>query len=948
MYEGERVVILVVQDEEAFAELLQHFPMDHYNLMFATDPAEALALCEMRDPRLIVVPTSFAGGGLADVLAEVRSENALILGVTESAEDVDAALDQTDLFDEVVCIRDGEKLGTTARELLKERRTRPRINLEFPIHIGDRGEGIVREFSATSLRVETAETLRTGSVVTAKIGWGPRPVTFEAFVGRIHDTLFFGQKAVILHLTEKDGEARKYLDELVRRVVELQYILAGNEEQEGKLRGTSAWDLARRAEATLRDSKGLRIRESGELIVENDDDEDVTEPTHEEQIDSGRLEGRYAIGEKVGRWGVGDVYKATHTLLERPVMLKRLRDDLRDDENAGLRLELEARVAAAFASKNTVDVLDFGSDGQGGLYYAMEALSGETLASALEEERHFTSIETASLGVHLTYALARLHLRGGGHYDLCPENVFLKRTVGTTVTPILINVAGPDVWTQSSPTYSQGVDYRPPDAPLSAPIPYCDIYALAKILHEMLPSPPTSDQYLTIGDEDLAEVLRMTMAADKTERIQDAQALREALVRSLSLLQMDSTAEQTGTLSRPSAIGPPRPSQLASIPAPDLSDTYLERVMAFEIGKNPSPGPLTSLAPPPMGSFPGGQTLIKAVAPPAASGPPPPPPLPMEAADDLLEEVNLAPPPLPSMPRPDAPPSPARLVTASPWQQSHPVASPPPRPPPGAPSPPSHSSNTTGANLAEQDRQATLPTEPTGAHAGPRNGLVMIAIVAAIGMVLLVAIGTGLLIWQPWSAGPEDDGMQARLNSGVSHDASPREPLRDAAQTEKTVGLSDAEASGSKSDASARQKSDDGTQQKSDAGALPSDGSVEEQSPAARRRTLVSKARRRIRHGLYDQATDLLNEAASIRNGSDIQVLLSQVYEKRGRTRSAIYFMKLALSYSPSNARYHDRLGSLMIKHGERTRACRSFRQSLKINAGLKSAKRHVSQYCRR
>ena len=54
--------------------------------------------------------------------------------------------------------------------------------LEFPVELGDDGEGLVREFSATSLRVETSLELQGGSVVEVRIGWGEEPMRFQAVV----------------------------------------------------------------------------------------------------------------------------------------------------------------------------------------------------------------------------------------------------------------------------------------------------------------------------------------------------------------------------------------------------------------------------------------------------------------------------------------------------------------------------------------------------------------------------------------------------------------------------------------------------------------------------------------------------------------------------------------------------------------------------------------------
>lgn len=955
MYEGERVVILVVQEEEAFGELLQHFPMDDYTLMFAAEPAEALALCEIKTPRLIVVPTAFAGGGLADVLAEVRPAEALILGLAPTRDDVaSAAKGQTGIFDRVVFGGDAQELIGAAKDLLKERRLSPRVNLEFPVHIGEKGEGIVREFSATSLRIETSEQLRSGAIVKVSIGWGPRPLKFEAVVGRVEETMFFGQIAAVLHLHDQESQAKEYLDVLVRRVVELQYLLAGDEADghQGKLRGTTAWELARRAEKILRDSKGLKIRDSGELVVDAKAAAEAgeVEPGAEAGSDDDALESRYKLGEKIDTWGVGDVYKATHRLLERPVLLKRLRPELAGDVNARLRLELEARVAAGFAGKNIVDVLDFGSDGRGGLYYAMESMNGETLAAALERGQAFAPLEIASLGIHLTYALARIHLRGGGHFDLCPQNVYLKRTMGTTVVPVLINVAGPEVWTQPSPAYTRGADYRPPDAPLSYPGPDCDVYALTMILQEILSvSTHLAGGMKSPGVEDLLQVLRMAGARDRNERIADAQSLREALAKSLSLLEAESDTELPGHVTQPPpAIGRPRPSQLGSIPAPDLTDSYLEKVMALE-GAVPIAGlrrPSRTSQMPPSTAPPvqGAQSVAGTTRRPVTRPAPTPPPMPVgslfgqagggesssfQLVEDDLELVDFAPESLPA-PR-------ARAAAAS---------TPPTAPVPGD---------------AAAPVAPALPA-PAVAPPAPRRGRAAGLVAVA---VLIAALAAGAAVWQPWRLG--DAGIPRTSVASLGPDAAPppdaskRLEIGDAQVSNPTGPLApvvappdaappaessrDAGADATKvapSEAGPAEAPDEG---EGDEAEEPEAG-VEE-SPAEARRTLLGKARRRIRRGLYNEALEFLASAAELRNGADIQSLLAEVYEKRGQYRPALVSAKRAVELAPSNARYHDQLGSLLVKQGQRPQACESFRRAATLNPTLSSAKRHIGQYCR-
>ena len=116
------------------------------------------------------------------------------------------------------------------------------------------------------------------------------------------------------------------------------------------------------------------------------------------------------------------------------MLLKVLREDLRSDGPARARLEMEARSASELrALEGIVSVLDFGGDGEGGLYYALEALDGESLATLLAAGQSFSERETARLGAHLAQTLAAAKELGHGHHDLCPENVFMQRNADSAL-----------------------------------------------------------------------------------------------------------------------------------------------------------------------------------------------------------------------------------------------------------------------------------------------------------------------------------------------------------------------------------------------------------------------------------------------------------------------------------------------------------------------------------
>ena len=98
------------------------------------------------------------------------------------------------------------------------------------------------------------------------------------------------------------------------------------------------------------------------------------------------LEGRYRLEKRLGRGGMGTVYAAKDTALERGVAVKVIREDLVGSAEAAERFRQEGRVAASFAHPNVVTIYDFGvADGRRA-FLVMELLEGTTLREALRPQ----------------------------------------------------------------------------------------------------------------------------------------------------------------------------------------------------------------------------------------------------------------------------------------------------------------------------------------------------------------------------------------------------------------------------------------------------------------------------------------------------------------------------------------------------------------------------------
>ena len=131
--------------------------------------------------------------------------------------------------------------------------------------------------------------------------------------------------------------------------------------------------------------------------------------------------GRYAIGELLGRGGMGEVYDATDLRLDRHVALKRLRADLMHDPSMRRRVEEEARLAARLVHPNVVTVFDSGV-ANGHPFIVMERLDGRTLCDDLERGP-LAAQEIRTLGLQVLDALAAAHEIGLIHRDVKPGNV---------------------------------------------------------------------------------------------------------------------------------------------------------------------------------------------------------------------------------------------------------------------------------------------------------------------------------------------------------------------------------------------------------------------------------------------------------------------------------------------------------------------------------------------
>jgi len=142
-------------------------------------------------------------------------------------------------------------------------------------------------------------------------------------------------------------------------------------------------------------------------------------------ISSGTKLGRYEIRSKIGAGGMGEVYLAQDTRLDRKVALKILPADLAANQDRMRRFVQEAKAAAALNHPNIATIHEIGeSDGVN--YIAMEFIDGVTLREKIHQER--TELRKLLRFLqHAAEGLARAHAAGIVHRDLKPDNIMVTR-----------------------------------------------------------------------------------------------------------------------------------------------------------------------------------------------------------------------------------------------------------------------------------------------------------------------------------------------------------------------------------------------------------------------------------------------------------------------------------------------------------------------------------------
>jgi len=142
-------------------------------------------------------------------------------------------------------------------------------------------------------------------------------------------------------------------------------------------------------------------------------------------LTSGTKLGPYEIVAPIAAGGMGEVYRARDTRLDRIVAIKVLPDPLALDPDRLRRFDQEARIIAALSHPNILALYDVGAFGQS-TYLVSEYLQGNTLRQRLSGGALMLR-RASDWAVQIANGLSAAHDRGITHRDLKPENIFITR-----------------------------------------------------------------------------------------------------------------------------------------------------------------------------------------------------------------------------------------------------------------------------------------------------------------------------------------------------------------------------------------------------------------------------------------------------------------------------------------------------------------------------------------
>jgi predicted Ser/Thr protein kinase len=191
------------------------------------------------------------------------------------------------------------------------------------------------------------------------------------------------------------------------------------------------------------------------------------------------LDARYRVIGRLGRGGMGEVYRADDLRLGQPVALKFLPAEVDRDPARLTQLHTEVRMARQVSHPNVCRVYDIG-EVDGHTFLSMEYVDGEDLASLVRRIGRFPQDRAIELARQICAGLAAAHDRGVVHRDLKPANIMLDGSGRIRITDFGLAGAAGETLRAGTPAYM-----APEQLAGGEVTPRSDVYALGLVLYEL-------------------------------------------------------------------------------------------------------------------------------------------------------------------------------------------------------------------------------------------------------------------------------------------------------------------------------------------------------------------------------------------------------------------------------------------------------------------------------
>jgi Tol biopolymer transport system component len=303
--------------------------------------------------------------------------------------------------------------------------------------------------------------------------------------------------------------------ERFRQIEELYHAAReGTAEQRAVLLAQSDPELRREVELLLARGPGDEfldrpaIQNAPELL----EDPTVT------QVAAGACLGPYQIESKLGEGGMGEVFRAVDTRLDRAVAVKITH------ERFSALFDREARAISSLNHPNICALYDVGPN-----YLVMELVEGETIAARLK--RGPMPVETVRYyGAQIAAALAEAHAKGIVHRDLKPGNIMIAKSGAKVLDFGLARSAGPDETVTATRLVMGTPAYMAPEQREGKPCDArSDIYSFGCVLYEMSTGGRIGMERKRIPSRKLERIVSRCLEADPERRWQSAAELEREL-----------------------------------------------------------------------------------------------------------------------------------------------------------------------------------------------------------------------------------------------------------------------------------------------------------------------------------------------------------------------------------------------------------------------------------